>query len=107
MISSPSRLAILAALVPGRPVRFTKMKAETGLTDGNLHVQTHKLANVGYLQINKAPQGRRLVTEFRLTKLGLECFQLHVKKLQKVLDEKTSGAQVAPAARPDDSAVWS
>ena len=56
MISSPSRLAILAVLVPGPPVCFAEMKAATGLADGNLHVQTHKLADAGYLQIDKAVQ---------------------------------------------------
>ena len=112
MISSPSRLAILAALVPGSAVSFTEMKNATGLKDGNLHVQTHKLADAGYLQIHKAKQGRRSVTEFRLTKVGLERFQLHVRKLQEVLDRK-SGASPAvrpvrrAARRPDDSAVWS
>ena len=32
MISSPARLAILAALVPGPPVRFKEMKDATGLS---------------------------------------------------------------------------
>ena len=108
IISSPSRLAILAALVPGPPVSFTEMKAATGLADGNLHVQTHKLADAGYLEIHKALQGRRSVTEFRLTELGLARFQLHVRKLQQVLDVAAGVPRLAPASeRPDDSAVWS
>lgn len=107
MISSPARLAILAALVPGPPICFTEMKLATGLADGNLHVQTHKLADAGYLQIQKAAQGRRSVTEFRLTKLGLERFQLHVMKLQEVLSGKTGATrQARPSRRADDSAVW-
>ncbi len=108
MISSPARLAILAALVPGPPVRFKEMKDVTGLADGNLHVQTHKLADAGYLQIRKALQGRRSVTEFCLTELGLERFQLHVRKLQEVLDVEAAVIRPARSAeRPDDSAVWS
>jgi DNA-binding PadR family transcriptional regulator len=108
MISSPSRLAILAALMPGPPVCFADMKAATGLADGNLHVQTHKLADAGYLQIRKARQGRRSVTEFRLTELGLERFRLHVRKLQNVLDvESGVTRRMRPSRRPDDSAVWS
>ncbi len=108
MISSPARLAILAALVPGPPVRFKEMKDATGLADGNHHVQTHKLADAGYLRIRKALQGRRSVTEFRLTELGLERFQLHVRKLQEVLDVEAAVTRPAlPAERPDDSAVWS
>ena len=108
MISSPARLAILATLVPGRPVRFAELKAKTGLADGNLHVQTHKLADAAYLEIHKVLQGRRSVTEFRLTELGLERFQLHVRKLQSFLDDKASVTRpVLPAERPDDSMVWS
>ena len=108
MISAPCRLGILATLVPGAAVSFTEMKAATSLSDGNLHVQTRKLADVGYINISKAMKGRRSVTEFRITELGLEQLRLHVMKLQAVLDSKT--VVTRPAQRPersDDSAVWS
>ena len=51
MISAPCRLGILATLVPGEPVSFTEMKAATSLSDGNLHVQTRKLADAGHIEI--------------------------------------------------------
>jgi len=107
MISAPCRLGILATLVPGTPVSFTEMKAATSLSDGNLHVQTRKLADVGYIGISKVKRGRRSVTEFRITELGLEQLRLHVMKLQKVLDAAADASR--PAQRPgpsDDSAVW-
>ena len=108
MISAPCRLGILATLVPGQPVSFSEMKAATSLSDGNLHVQTKKLAGVGYIDIEKVRRGRRSVTEFRLTKLGLERLRLYVTKLQLVLDMDVGAAQPAQAAeRPDDSMVWS
>ncbi len=108
MISAPCRLGILATLVPGEPVSFTEMKAATSLSDGNLHVQTRKLAGVGYIEINKVRKGRRSVTEFRLTKLGLERLRLHVMKLQTVLDAEAGVTRrTARATQPDDSAVWS
>ena len=110
MISAPCRLGILATLVPGEPVSFTEMKAATSLSDGNLHVQTRKLAEVGYIDINKVRKGRRSVTEFSITDLGLERLRLHVMKLQAVLDAET-GARTRPAASSpassDDSVVWS
>jgi DNA-binding PadR family transcriptional regulator len=106
MISAPCRLGILATLVPGQAVSFTEMKAATSLSDGNLHVQTRKLADVGYIEINKVKKGRRSVTEFRLTKLGLERLRLHVMKLQQVLDAETSVKQPGRSRRADDSAVW-
>lgn len=107
MISAPCRLGILATLVPGVPVSFTEMKAATSLSDGNLHVQTRKLADVGYIDINKTMRGRRSVTEFRITDHGLEQLRLHVMKLQSVLDAETGASRSAKrSTRPDDSAVW-
>jgi len=107
MISSPGRLGILATLVPGVPVSFTELKAAASLSDGNLHVQTRKLADVGYIEISKSMKGRRSVTEFRITELGRERLRLHVMKLQKVLDAETSTRRRAQrSGRPDDSAVW-
>jgi len=107
MISAPCRLGNLATLVPGVPVSFTEMKTKTSLSDGNLHVQTRKLADVGYIEINKVKKGRRSVTEFRITKLGLERLRLYVMKLQQVLDAESAAQRGRPdSPRPDDSAVW-
>ena len=107
MISAPCRLGILATLVPGEPVSFTEMKAATSLSDGNLHVQTRKLADVGYIRIDKVKKGKRSVTEFRITELGLDRLRLHVTKLQKVLEAETGARRAAgPARFADDSAVW-
>ena len=107
MISAPCRLGILATLVPGLPVTFSEMKSETSLSDGNLHVQTRKLADVGYIEINKTTRGRRSVTEFRITELGLERLRLHVMKLQQILDvEVKSRKPAGHKDMADDSAVW-
>ena len=107
MISAPCRLGILATLVPGEPVSFTEMKVATSLSDGNLHVQTRKLAGAGYIQINKDMKGRRSVTRFRITELGLERLRLYVTKLQKVLDTGAGATRpTQDARRADDSAVW-
>ena len=107
MISAPCRLGILATLIPGLPVTFMAMKEATSLSDGNLHVQTRKLADAGYIDISKTPKGRRTVTEFRITDMGRERLRLHVMKLQEILDAGSSpGAPSARDAGADDSAVW-
>jgi DNA-binding PadR family transcriptional regulator len=107
MISAPCRLSILATLVPGVPVSFTDIKAATSLSDGNLHVQTRKLADVDYIEISKIMKGRRSVTEFRITELGRERLRLHVMKLQKILDADAGAKRPAQRSpRSDDSAVW-
>ena len=108
MITSPARLAILSTLVPGAPVRFTRLKEETGLADGNLHVQTAKLADAGYIAIRKRRRGQRRVTEFRMTELGLERLRQHVRKLEAVLDTEVGVIRPMLAGRRvDDSEVWS
>ena len=108
MITSPARLAILSTLVPGSPVRFTELKQATGLADGNLHVQTGKLVEAGYVDVRKGRLGQRRVTEFRLTELGLERFRLHVRKLEAVLDTEVGVIRPTLATqRIDDSEVWS
>jgi len=108
MVTSPARLAILSTLVAGGPVRFSQLKRETGLTDGNLHVQTNKLAEVGYVEIRKSLRGRRSVTEYRLTELGLTRFRFHVRQLQAVLDREQGVIQpLLGSERRDDSQVWS
>ena len=107
IISAPCRLGILATLVPGEPVSFTEMKTATSLSDGNLHAQTRKLGDAGYIEISKIMKGRRSVTEFRITGLGRERLQLHIMKLQKILDTETGTRRpVQSPRRPDDSAVW-
>ena len=107
MISAPCRLGILATLIPGEPVTFTEMKEATSLSDGNLHVQTRKLADVGYIDINKTAKGKRTVTEFRITDLGRERLRLHVMKLQKIIDAgPRTGGPATRGDRPDESAVW-
>jgi len=107
MISAPCRLGILATLIPGLPVTFTEMKEATSLSDGNLHVQTRKLADVGYINISKTAKGKRTVTEFRITDLGRERLRLHVMKLQQILDADSSDVESPQrSSRTDDSAVW-
>jgi DNA-binding PadR family transcriptional regulator len=107
MISAPCRLGILATLVPGEPVSFSGLKAATSLSDGNLHAQTRKLDDAGYIEISKIMKGRRSLTKFRITGLGRERLQLHIMKLQKILDADARPRRpVRRAKRTDDSAVW-
>ena len=107
LISAPCRLGILATLIPGDPVSFSALKAATSLSDGNLHAQTRKLDEAGYIEINKIMKGKRTLTEFRITTMGRERLQLHIMKLQKILDADTGAKRpVQRPKRPDDSAVW-
>ncbi len=106
-LTSPSRLNIVAALFSGESLSFTKLKEKTGLADGNLHVQTRKLAEAGYLEIVKGMRGRRKVTEFRITELAVESLKLHVRKLQRIVATETGEIRPKPASDHEDgSQVW-
>ena len=106
-LTSPSRLAIIASLLPGRPLTFTELKAATELADGNLHVQARRLAEAGYVEIRKGARGRRSLTHFRITELGAESLKLHVRKLQSILASESGEVRIRTAAsREDDSQVW-
>lgn len=107
IVSAPCRLGILATLIPGDSVTFSELKTATSLSDGNLHAQTRKLEDAGYIEISKTMKGRRSLTEFRITTQGRERLRLHIKKLQSILDISAGSRRgVQPVKKPDDSAVW-
>ena len=107
-LTSPARLSIIAYLVPGEALTFMELKRQTGLADGNLHVQTRKLEAVGYIRIDQTRRGNRPLTRFRITELGLESLRLHVRKLQSILATESGEIRPRPGStRVDDSQVWS
>jgi hypothetical protein len=105
-LASPARLAIIAALIQGRPKSFMELRSETGLADGNLHVQTRHLAEAGCVGIRKTQQGRRTITTFQLTEAGLARFRLFVRQLQAVLDSETGDIRAVPGGSGAPERVW-
>jgi len=112
-----ARLAIVATvatLPASRGVHrwtFTALRQETGLADGNLHVQTRKLTAAGYLLSQRIQQGNRLVTCFQLTDKGRRALRVFIGSLRDAL-EGGSGFSDLSVDRPmssegaDDSQVW-
>ncbi len=116
MLGAPARLAIMAtvaSLPSSRGVcrwTFTSLRQETGLADGNLHVQTRKLVAAGYLHSHRVRHGNRLVTCFGLTDLGRGALRDLVLRLKEAL---TSGPGFSDLnenktknPRTDGSRVW-
>lgn len=110
LLGAPARLAIIATAAGGERWTFTELRRETGLADGNLHVQTRKLTDAGYLAREREKQGNRMVTCFELTERGRQAFQNHLRRLSRALtgdgrfargefDEKTGSGR-------DKSQVW-
>lgn len=106
-LTSASRLAIVAALVGSDRLSFTELKTRTDLADGNLHIQTKKLRECGYLIKTKGVRNGRPVTFFSLSSEGLAAFELFFRKLQRILDARTTFPK--PVSRDEDqdaSRVW-
>jgi len=110
MLGAPARLAIIATAAGGERWTFTALRSETGLADGNLHVQTRKLTAAGYLARDRQPQGNRTVTCFELTERGRQAFQSYLRRLNRALagDGRFARGDLSEKRGPgrDKSQVW-
>jgi len=112
LLGTPARLAILATVADGGRWTFSALRRETGLADGNLHVQTRRLVGAGYLAASRVRQGNRTVTRFELTAAGRRAMEDHVRRLQaaasrrpgKAGAEVRRGGELGPTT--DRSRVW-
>jgi DNA-binding MarR family transcriptional regulator len=81
------RLQIMAALDHARePLDFSRLKAITRATDGNLGAHLVTLDKAGYVRIDKTPDGARTRTSAAITRAGRIAFRNHVAALHAILD---------------------
>jgi DNA-binding MarR family transcriptional regulator len=110
LLGAPARLAIIATAAAGGRWTFTELRQETGLADGNLHVQTRKLTTAGYLAREREKQGNRMVTCFELTERGRQAFQNYLRRLSRALagDGRFARGDLSGRSGPgrDKSQVW-
>ncbi len=110
LLCMPARMAIMVSLTSRKEMTFTELGEETGLADGNLHVQTRKLLAGGYLEKEKAPQGKRMVTLFRITDEGQSRLVAHLRVVRRALgDESAPKPQKQDKTKiksEDDSFFW-
>lgn len=82
LLHSQLRLAIISILMSVDSAEFTYLKEQTQSTAGNLSVQLDKLAEAGYIQIDKSFNGKKPLTTCSITKKGIKAFDDYVKTLQ-------------------------
>ncbi len=85
LLHSELRLAVMSILAGADEADFTYLKEQTGATSGNLSVQIEKLAEAGYISVEKGFRGKMPRTVCRLTPTGTEAFRAYVKALRKYL----------------------
>lgn len=85
LLHSQLRLAVMSLLMNLDEADFVYIKLQTQSTAGNLSVQLDKLAEAGYITIEKGFAGKKPRTTCRVTEKGKEAFAVYVDALRDYL----------------------
>ena len=85
LLHSQLRLAVMSVLMNLDESDFVYIKQQTQSTAGNLSVQLDKLAEAGYITIEKGFAGKKPRTTCRITQLGKDAFAAYVDALRPYL----------------------
>jgi DNA-binding transcriptional ArsR family regulator len=88
ILHSQLRLAIMSLLIGVKEAEFTFIKESTNSTAGNLSVQVNKLKDAGYIDVTKKFKDNYPLTTCKITKKGIDAFEVYVKNLQEYLKIK-------------------
>lgn len=88
ILHSQLRLAVMSLLIGVKEAEFTFIKEKTNSTAGNLSVQVNKLKDAGYIDVVKKFKDNYPLTTCKITKQGIDAFELYVKNLQDYLKVK-------------------
>ena len=79
------RLGMMSVLMVNEWVEFKEMKELLQVTDGNLASHSTALEKRQYIEIKKEFVGKKPKTSYRITDLGKNAFQEHIKFLEKIM----------------------
>lgn len=85
LLHSELRLAVMSILISTDEADFPFIKEQTGASAGNLSVQIDKLAQAGYIDVEKTFRGKRPATICRITAQGRQAFEAYVEALQSYI----------------------
>lgn len=86
ILHSQLRLAVMSLLISVKEAEFTFLREKTNSTAGNLSVQIQKLRDAGYIDVIKQFKDNYPQTICKITKKGIEAFELYVKALQEYIN---------------------
>lgn len=84
-IHEKSRLAIMTLLASRGEWAFQDLKAELGMSDGNLITHLRTLGAAGYVQESRDDTGTRPRTTYALTTEGRAAFKRYVDVLEAIV----------------------
>lgn len=82
------RLGIMSVLMVNDSMDFNTMKEMLDLTDGNLASHIAALEKEGYVHVKKEFAGKKTLTSYSATKLGVKAFNDHLDALEKLLKNR-------------------
>ncbi|HLH02899.1 MAG TPA: transcriptional regulator [Bryobacteraceae bacterium] len=83
-VHEPARLAILTVLSGCKSAEFLFLQRATQLTKGNLSVQMSKLEEAGFIEIDKAFEGKKPVTSAALTAKGARALKQYWEAMDEI-----------------------
>jgi DNA-binding transcriptional ArsR family regulator len=89
LIHEPARLLIVTILATVASADFLFLQRETGLSKGNLSAHLTRLAEAGYVKIEKTFKGKLPLTVCKLTAAGKKALVQYRQQLQDFI-QKTS-----------------
>jgi len=75
----------MATLTGVESLDFNELKAELGLTDGNLSAHLAALERAGYARIAKGYLGKKPRTTVAITARGRKAMQQYIQSLERIL----------------------
>ena len=81
----------MSTLAGVKSLDFNELKAQLGLTDGNLSAHLAALERSGYVRITKSFSGKKPHTTIARTAKGAAALASYVDILQRIIDKATRG----------------
>jgi len=85
LLHSELRLAVMSILLGVENADFVFLREQTEATAGNLSMQLDKLAQTGYIAVEKSFRGKKPRTVCRMTDAGREAFAAYVAALESYI----------------------
>ena len=84
VVHSPVRLRVLAYLSTAGRTGFPELRRRLDTTDGNLAGHLRRLADAGYVTVDKRGTGRASITRVTLTTAGRDAFLAYLDTMTRL-----------------------
>lgn len=91
LIHEKGRLSIMTLLSTRGEWAFQDLKAELGMSDGNLITHLRTLGTAGYIKENRDESGTRPRTSYEMTPAGKAAFKTYVDVLGEIVKATQQG----------------